>query len=410
MARTRAPIPAALAHTVFTSQEAYARAVTRDQLRGPNYQQLYRGIYAPTAHSPTSWDYARIVTHACPKAALSQISAALFWGFPLPTRFLAQENPLTMELARIHNAHAFIPEKLSGFPDFVYPYHHRSPPQPCAKWRQHLLASGDVIEVEPEQIRAGLSADAGSAGVGMPWHPSTASLWTEPLRIMSRERTFLDLATVLNPFELVAVGYYLVRRPRPNYEGRSEPFCTIACLEDARKRYPKIDGATNMRWALDNIRVGSDSPQETLCRLLLVEAGLPEPKLNIPILLPGGVVIPDRDLVYPAQKVVVEYQGSSHQEPQRAARDRYHAEVLRAEGWEVVPIVNDDLPYVGWCNEFPTKYRIDAPGMPRINRVKFKSSPYALAPEPHEWPLVIKVREAFRRQAMREVAGAKPEE
>lgn len=93
MARTRAPIPAALAHTAFTSQEAYAQAVTRDQLRGPSYQQLHRGIYAPTEHSPTSWDYARIVTHACPTAALSQISAALLWGFPLPTRFLAQDPP-----------------------------------------------------------------------------------------------------------------------------------------------------------------------------------------------------------------------------------------------------------------------------------------------------------------------------
>lgn len=404
MARTRAPIPAALAHTVFTSQEAYARAVTRDQLRGPNYQQLYRGIYAPTAHSPTSWDYARIVTHACPKAALSQISAALLWGFPVPSRFLALDCP------QFSNSGLHTPEKSSGVPDFVYPDYHRSPPQPCAKWRQHRLASDDVIEVEPGQILAGVGADGGSAGVGMPWHPSTAPLWTEPLRIMSRERTFLDLATVLNPFELVAVGDYLVRRPRPNYEGRSQPYCTLAGLKVARERYPKIDGAANTRWALENIRVGSDSPQETLCRLLLVEAGLPEPKLNIPIVLPSGVVIPDRDLVYPAQKVVVEYQGSTHEEPQRAARDHYHAEILREEGWEVVPIVNDDLPYVGWCNEFPTKYRIDAPGMPRINRVNFKSSPYALAPEPHEWPLVVKVREAFRRQAMREVAGAKPEE
>lgn len=401
MARIRAPIPAALAHTVFTSQEAYAQAVTRDQLRGPNYQQLHRGIYAPTDLSPTSWDYARIVTHACPKAALSQISAALLWGFPLPTRFLAQECPPTSELARIQGAHARIPEKLNGLPNFVYPYHHRSPTQPCAEWRQHLLASDDVIVVEPEQIRAGLGADGGPAGVGMPWHPSTAPLWKKPLRIMSRERTLLDLATVLNPFELVAVGDYLVRRPRPNYEGRSRPYCTIAGLKDARKRYPKIDGATNTRWALDNIRVGSDSPQETLCRLLLVEAGLPEPALNIPIPLPGGIVVPDRDLVYPDQKVVVEYQGSSHEEPQRAARDRYHAENLREEGWEVVPIYKDDLPYVGWCNEFPAKYRIDAPGMPRINRVNFKLSPYALAPEPREWPLVVKVREAFRRQAMR---------
>lgn len=401
MARTRAPIPAALAHTAFTSQEAYAQAVTRDQLRGPSYQQLHRGIYAPTDLSPTSWDYARIVTHACPTAALSQISAALLWGFPLPARFLAQECPPTPGLARIQGAHARIPEKLNSLPNFVYPYHHRSPTQPCAEWRQHLLASDDVIVVGPEQICAGLGADGGSASVGMPWHPSTAPLWTKPLRIMSRERTFLDLATVLNPFELVAVGDYLVRRPRPNYEGRSQPFCTIACLEDARKRYPKIDGATNTRWGLDNIRVGSDSPQETLCRLLLVEAGLPEPKLNIPILLPGGVVIPDRDLVYPAQKVVVEYQGSSHEEPKRAARDRYHAEILREAGWEVVPIFKDDLPYVGWCDEFPTKYRIDAPGMPRINRVNFKSSPYALAPEPREWPLVVKVRDAFRRQAMR---------
>lgn len=399
MARIRTPIPAALEHTAFTSQEAYAQGVTRDQLRGPNYQKLHRGIYAPTAHSPTSWDYARIVTHACPRAALSQISAALFWGMPVPLRFLARTCSHLLGALTLLSHHGCAPEKSSGFPDFVYPSYHRSPTQPCAEWRQHPLASGDVVNVELAKILTGFGTGGSAAGVGRLWRPSTAQLWKKPLPVMSRERTFLDLATVLNQFELVAVGDYLVRQPRQIYEGRSEPYCTIAALKNARESYPRIDGSTNTRWALDNIRVGSDSPQETLCRLLLVEAGLPEPQLNKPILLSGGRVIPDRDLVYPSQKIVVEYQGSSHEEAEKAQRDHYHASALRNEGWEVVPIYKDDLPNVGWCEEFPMKFRVDAPGMPQFNRVNFKSSPYALAPDPRDWPLVVKVREAFRRQA-----------
>ena len=51
------------------------------------------------------------------------------------------------------------------------------------------------------------------------------------VRLTTPERTWLDLAETLSVDELVVAGDYCVRIPRPEFEGRVEPLCTVADLQ-----------------------------------------------------------------------------------------------------------------------------------------------------------------------------------
>lgn len=61
--------------------------------------------------------------------------------------------------------------------------------------------------------------------------------------------------------------------------------------------------------ALNEIRVGSASPRETLARLMFVRCGLPEPVLNAPVLDAAGRLLGLADLLWKEQCVAGEYQG-----------------------------------------------------------------------------------------------------
>ena len=407
MPRPARPIPTVLSETAFSTREAQRWGVTRAQLLGQSYRKVHPKVYSPSDHVPTSWDLARIVAQECPDAVLSQIWAALMWNMPIPARFLRGVIPY-FEQTRSGEIPPYMRGELE-IPTFSYGDSRRKKTHQIAEWRHHSVEPQDCVEILPGD---GTGRPAGTvdqlANVEKLFPRSSYPLWSNPLKIMSRERTFLDLGTVLNRYELVAVGDFLVRTPRQRYEGRSTPYSTLKRLRETRERYPRTDGSTNTRWALDKIRVGADSPQETRCRLLLLEAGFPEPLLNSRILLAGGVEIPDRDLVFPRQKIVVEYQGAHHSFEQQAERDHRYASLLHRNGWEVVHIHRDDIPDVGWCSEYPP--RLIGPGLSRygIHRVSFLASPYDLYPSEKNWPLVRKVREAFRRQAARHGTPAGP--
>ena len=76
-----------------------------------------------------------------------------------------------------------------------------------------------------------------------------------------------------------------------------------------------------------------------MLRLALIRAGLPEPKVNAPIVDARGREIAIGDLVYPAQKVLVEYDGEQHRTDDRQyARDVVRLNNLAAEGWLAIRV------------------------------------------------------------------------
>jgi hypothetical protein len=84
--------------------------------------------------------------------------------------------------------------------------------------------------------------------------------------------------------------------------------------------------------------VGSDSPQESLLRLAIVGAGLPEPELNVPIISADGARHHEPDLSYRRYRIGIEYEGEHHGDEAQIVRDIARSEKYRVLGWTEVRI------------------------------------------------------------------------
>ena len=165
---------------------------------------------------------------------------------------------------------------------------------------------------------------------------------SDGIRISTRSRTWLDLARRLSLPDLVCMGDQLIRMPRFDLEGRSEPFATIDGLRSLVGRHPNLQGIIRARAALDLMRVGSDSGPETLLRLAMCDAGLPEPELQIP-LRPDSPRSPTADLGYRRRRLAVQYDGDHHLLPDQMFSDRRRDKAFESAGWTVVVLTKDDL-------------------------------------------------------------------
>jgi hypothetical protein len=103
-------------------------------------------------------------------------------------------------------------------------------------------------------------------------------------------------------------------------------------------------GARRLRAALELIRVGAGSPQETRCRLVIVRAGLPEPQLQVDVHDEQGSFVGRVDMAWPENRVLVEYEGDHHRTDleQWAADIRRYRELERL-GWTVLRWTRTDL-------------------------------------------------------------------
>ena len=156
--------------------------------------------------------------------------------------------------------------------------------------------------------------------------------------VTTPERTWLDLAELLSLDELVVAGDSCVRVPRPEFEGRDMPLCNIADLQRMIDRHKGKRGLRKAKEAIKLVRVGSDSPQETLLRLAVLRAGLPEPELNVPIISADGTRHHEPDLSYRKHRVGIEYEGEHHGEEGQIVRDIERSERYAALGWTEVRI------------------------------------------------------------------------
>lgn len=125
------------------------------------------------------------------------------------------------------------------------------------------------------------------------------------------ERTFLECASLLRLDELICLGDALVRIPRRRYEDRSTPHSSLERIAAHLSLHPHVRGRSLAGEALQQVRIGADSVQETRMRLALVRAGLPEPELQVPA-DPQDPRSPEADAAYLPQKVALQYDGHTH--------------------------------------------------------------------------------------------------
>ena len=153
------------------------------------------------------------------------------------------------------------------------------------------------------------------------------------LRLTTPEATFVRLATELELVDLVVAGDSLVKA------GRTTPERLVAAATAARTRRVRL-----ARRAARLVREGVDSPQETRLRLLLVLAGVPEPKVNHVIVTPTGEWKYRFDLSWPDLRLIVEYDGRQHAEShEQWVRDVSRREELENLGWRLIVVLADDL-------------------------------------------------------------------
>jgi hypothetical protein len=110
--------------------------------------------------------------------------------------------------------------------------------------------------------------------------------------------------------------------------------------------YKGARGVRQFRETIALMDAGAESPKESWLRLLLIDAGLPRPTTQIPVLDDDGYPFAYLDMGWDDIKVAVEYDGDQH----RTDRDQYVKDIrrlakIRQRGWIVIRVISEDRPY-----------------------------------------------------------------
>lgn len=278
---------------VFTAAEARAAGMTDHQLRHPALVTATRGIrFWDVGERP--WPQMVQAVSALPgDHYLSHSTAARLWGLWMPAA-LEEDLPI----------HITGRKGVAGS--------RRRPGIVGHKAKLHPL---DVVEVDGH-------------------------------RLTTPERTWLDLATQIHdPMRLVAAGDALLQRhdgPLRGIEvlGRSHPLATLVEIDAAMGRRRRTKGINAARQARELIRAGVDSAAETRVRMIILQAGLPEPVVNQEVWL-SPTLKRRPDLHYPEWRVAIQYDGRHHGENSQLNSDIHRDSDFTDHGWESVKAADD---------------------------------------------------------------------
>jgi hypothetical protein len=169
--------------------------------------------------------------------------------------------------------------------------------------------------------------------------PRATVLYRRGLPVVDPVTLFCQLAAHLSLPDLVAVGDALVLEPVVPDVWEDRPWVPLRQLVE-RVEASRGRGKRNAEQAVSLIRPGAESRPETLVRLAIRQAGLPEPEVNVTISDSRGRFIGRGDLVYRQWQVIVEYDGEQHRTDNRQFdRDVARLDDFAAHGWRVIRIV-----------------------------------------------------------------------
>ncbi|OBF51717.1 hypothetical protein A5756_17950 [Mycobacterium sp. 852002-53434_SCH5985345] len=180
-------------------------------------------------------------------------------------------------------------------------YEHRRPPAGIRTWSESV-APGEI------QLIGGI--------------PATTST-----------RTAFDLACRNPTGRAVAAIDALARATRLNVDQ----------VQRLAERYKGHRNIRRARRALTLVDAGAESPRETWLRLLLIEAGYPRPRTQIPVYGEYGELVAVFDMGWEDVKLAVEYEGDHHRTDRRQfSRDIARYEALADLGWMAIRVTADD--------------------------------------------------------------------
>ena len=152
------------------------------------------------------------------------------------------------------------------------------------------------------------------------------------LRVASIARTAIDIARY-HPRGLVL----------PILDGLlTQERCTRAELLECVDRMVRVPHVQRARQMVGDAREGVASPRETHTRLRIIDAGLPEPDVNL-LIERGQQILAQGDLGYWRWMIWIEYDGEEYHALRRFdGRDQRKDRWLIRRGWEVIRLTNED--------------------------------------------------------------------
>lgn len=271
----------------FTYAAARAAGITRRQLSGPEFRRIFTGVYiAASMRLDTYLCAAAALLIAPPEAFVARHTAARLWGAVPPDDWRTHICTLAPDVWTGGGAPA------------------------DSRWRRTRVDGIDSRSTSDD----------------------TRIVRFKGLWVSDPIRTFLDLAGDLDLVELVVLGDSLVR----NTHIRPADLIAAAATPGRFRR--------RARRAAALVREGVDSPQESRLRMLIVLAGLPEPRTNILLRDAHGRVVRRLDLGYEEFLIAAEYDGRQHAEDaQQWQGDIARREELDDRGWRLLVILAQDL-------------------------------------------------------------------
>lgn len=183
--------------------------------------------------------------------------------------------------------------------------------------------------------------------------------------------TWATLGNSLGIDDLVAATDAVLRVPRhpggfrPVTDGPMATREELVTLSERKGR----PGAPKLRAALQLARIGASSPPETRIRLLIRDAGLPEPVLDFDVYDEFGTFLGCSELAYPDLKIAIEYESDGHLVRKQLQRDIDKYQSYAEAGWTVVRLT---LVHV---------FRVPSEAVRRIRQARAAAS----APRPSMW-------------------------
>lgn len=264
----------------FRTRDALALGVGPGRLRSTDLAAPIRGVRMPAGTVDLDARCRAFLLHRSERVAFSHVTAAELIGAPLPAR-----------CTRDDRLHVSVPAGTRAVQ--------------AARVAGHTLSAWQVVDVR-----------------GLP--------------LTTPEQLWLDLAATLDRDSLVVLGDWLVCYRHP----MASPDSLRRILSNAAGRR----GVARARQALSLIRTRAESPAETRLRLLLGDAGFPEPWLNYLIHRADGTFVARVDLAFPRERVVLEYEGDGHRVDKEVwARDIHRREDVEDLGWRMIRVTASDL-------------------------------------------------------------------
>lgn len=158
------------------------------------------------------------------------------------------------------------------------------------------------------------------------------------MHLTTPARTWCDLAPLLTLGELVAAGDYLIFHKRR--------IVTRAELAAAVERHAGRRWRSKLRQALGLLSERSESPKESILRVIVVTHGFPTPLVNVNLYDEHGRFVARVDLLFEEYREIFEYQGDHHRTDIRQwRRDLSRKADVESLDYHITEVTTEDMTH-----------------------------------------------------------------